>query len=109
MWQKADGKYHWILIAGRRLVKDGQQQAMTYCEKTVIVQPGDQVPYVREGRCEFCDGVANIIHTAAYEAIQYSVKRETRVDVLHRALEFTSSVTLKKAIERRIRKLEKVA
>lgn len=107
MWQKVDGKYHWVLITGRRLVLDGQQ-AMTYCNEAVIVHPADQVPYVTEDRCEFCNGVAKIIHTAAYEAIQYSVKRETRVDVLRRALDFTSSVTLRKAIKAKLRKLEKV-
>lgn len=107
MWQKVDGKYHWVLSADRLLVEDGQQ-AMTCCKQAVTVQRADQVPYVREGRCEFCDGVTSIIHTAAYEAINYSVKAETRVDVLLRALDFTSSVTLKKAIERKIRKLEKV-
>jgi hypothetical protein len=107
MWQNVDGKYHWVLSADRLLVADGQQ-AMTYCRQAVTVQRADQVPYIREGCCEFCNGVSNIIHTAAYEAIRYSVPKETSVDVLRRALEFTSTVTLRKAIERKIRKLEGV-
>lgn len=108
MWQKVDGKYHWVLSADQNIALDGFQ-AMTFCRKTVIIQRENQVPYYAGADCcEFCDGVANIIHTAAYEAIEYSVPKETRVDVLKRALQFTSSVTLKNAIERRIRKLEKV-
>jgi len=109
MWQKVSGKYHWVLGGDQLQALEGWQ-AMTYCQKAVVVQQENQVPYVTEmeDRCEFCDGVSNIIHTAAYEAIRYSVKNETRVDVLRRSLEFTSSVTLIKAIEQRIRKLSKV-
>ena len=108
MWQKVDGKYHWLLRADQ--MEDGQM-AQTYCEEIVRVQHKNQVDYVtnRDDRCGFCDGVAEIIHTAAYEAIQYGVKRETRVDVLRRAIQFTSSVTLTKAINTKIRKLEKAA
>lgn len=106
MWQKVDDKYHWALSGDPFQAPTGSK-VRTYCRMIVRVQRNEQVAYVREDRCEFCDGVANIIHTAAYEAIQYSVRKETRVDVLRRALEFSRASTLTKAIEREIRKLEK--
>lgn len=110
MWQKADGKYHWVLSGDAFLAPDGQP-AMTYCRLAVMVDRTSQKPYVsdRNERCDFCNGVTNLLHTSGEEAIRYSLPQISDVEVLERALEFTSSrVTLKRAIERKIRKLEKV-
>ena len=110
MWQKVDDKYHWVLSGDEFLAPNGQQ-AMTYCRQAVVVDRTIQTPYVsnRNDRCDFCNSVTNLLHTSGEEAIRYSLPEVAQIDVLERALEFTSSrLTLRKAIERRIRKLEKV-
>jgi hypothetical protein len=103
MWQKHAGEYHFIM--SDRGSHNGRFLRETYCQEQLREDPSRQVPYPRERRCGVCDGVANLINTSVEEAVRYSLPKETRLVVLYRALELKQSVTLKKAIERRIRKV----
>lgn len=107
MWQKWKGKYH-FLITVRGVAKEGQF-LQTYCQELVQVRKKNQVPYPLERKCGNCSGVSALINTSVEEAKRYSLPRESRLVVLYRALELTQSVTLKKAIESRIRKVAGVS
>lgn len=106
MWQKYKGKYHFLMNA------QGAQDGLfrqTYCQDMVQIRKKNQVPYPRDHKCGTCSGVSSLINTSVEEARKYSLPRESRLVVLYRALELTTSRTLKAAIERRIRKVAEVS
>lgn len=105
MWQKVNGKYH-LLLNGEG-VEDGRM-LQTACENIVDVRHKNQVPYVSYGgkMCEICKGVWHIVFTSVSDA-KTSLRDQTNKQVIHRCLELTTSITLKKSLEARLRKLER--
>jgi len=106
MWQKVKGKYHLLLSFAHRVetIEDGRF-LQTACQEQVQVRKKNQVPYPLENKCGICSGVSHLINTSVDEAKRYYLKRESRLVVLYRAHELTTSKTLRKAIEARIRKV----
>ena len=106
MWQKVKGKYHLLLSPAYRIddIADGRF-LQTACQNQVQVRKKNQVSYPLKDKCGICSGVSHLVNTSVDEAKRIYLKKETRLVVLYRALELTSSKTLKTAIAARIRKV----
>lgn len=109
MWQKEKGAYHLLIVGYGRVedVKDGRF-LQAACRRQVQMRRSRQkiYPHPNDRKCGICSGVSELIHTSVEEAIRYSLKRESRLPVLKRALDLTRSATLQKAIGAKIRKVE---
>jgi hypothetical protein len=108
MWQKVNGKYHLLLSAVPiEDVSDGRFM-QSACGSQVQVRRKNQISHVSYGgkRCEICNGVWFINFTSVDDARQ-SIKGQTNLKVLRRALELSDRVTLTRALASRISMLEK--
>ena len=105
MWQKVKGKYHLLLAPAYRIddIADGRYLE-TACLERVQVRKKNQVSYPMKNKCGICSGVAHLV-TASVDDARIYLKKENRLVVLYRALELTTSKTLKVVIEARIRKV----
>jgi Zn-finger nucleic acid-binding protein len=106
IWQKHKNNYHLL-----RPVSDGLQDGAyvkTVCNVQIVVKRKDQLVIVTDDMCPICNGVWHLVYTSVADAMQ-SVRRETNQKVLDCAAIATSSSTLLKAINARIRKLQKDA
>ena len=106
MWQKHKGSYH-LLLNNAETMEDGRF-AQTACIELLQVRHKDQVPYViyDQKKCIVCNGVWHIVFTSVQDA-RTSLKNQDNIKVLRRAADLTRSITLKMALEAKVRKLEK--
>ena len=107
MWQKDKGEYH-LLLNYSSETQDGSFRA-TACEGLIQSKKKNQSLFPLHGEgCVICEGVWRLVFTSVDDA-KTTLKHTENLTVMRRALELTKSVTLKKAIEARVRKLEKEA
>ncbi len=104
-WQKAKGKFHYLpyddgIVEEGRFLSAGCSVLMQVSRRSQVIYPE------MSNRCEECVDVWRLIATSVDDA-KITLKSETRLIVLEQAAKFTKSITLRKAIEARIRKLEK--
>jgi hypothetical protein len=104
MWQKYNGEFH-LLLGDVEHAPDGSF-LQTACQEQIRKKSARQkvFPSPQERRCGTCSGVSSLINTSVDDA-KISLKQETRLVVLYRAVELTTSKTLKQAIESRIRQV----
>lgn len=108
MWQRSRGKYH-LLLNFSADVGDGRF-LQSACGDQIQVNKKNQMAYIwsyTERSCPICIGVWHICFTSVADA-KPTIAKETNMKVLRRALELAKQSTLRKAIEVRIKKLEKV-
>jgi hypothetical protein len=104
MWQKEKGKYHLLLNFSESVI-DGRF-LQTACNDLLQVQRNKQAEWVSDGRCIICEGVWRLICTSVDDAKQ-TLKDTDDLRVLQRALNLSKSVTLIKAIQARMNRLER--
>ncbi len=107
MWQRSRGKYH-LLLNFSADVYDGRF-LQSACGDQIQVNKKNQQAFIwsYEKTCKVCTGVWHICFTSVADA-KPTIAKETNMKVLRRALELAKQSTLRKAIEVRIKKLEKV-
>lgn len=107
MWQKDKGKYHLLLNFSDGVMEGGFLQ--TACEDMLQVRRRNQAMFHQlDSVCEVCNGVWHICYTSVDDAKQ-TLKNTSNLTVLRRATDIAKQATLIKAIEVRIRKVEKDA
>jgi hypothetical protein len=107
MWQKEKGKLH-LLLNHSSAVLDGRF-FQTACGELVQSRKDKQklFPDHIADCCVVCTGVWRLTFTSVDDA-KGTLRLTTNLTVLRRSLEITTSVTLKKMLQARIHKLEKV-
>jgi hypothetical protein len=105
MWQKNKGKFHLLLRFSADLI-DGKF-LQSACGDQIQVRRKAQRSWIwgEEKMCPICMGIWRLCFTSVDDARQ-SLKNQTNIKVLERALEIARQATLKKAIETRIKKLK---
>lgn len=106
MWQRSRGTHH-LLLNFSADVNDGQF-VQSACGAQVQVNKNNQKAFVSsyEKTCKVCTGVWHICFTSVADA-KPTIAKETNMKVLTRALDLAKQSTLRKAIEARIKKLQK--
>lgn len=108
MWQKDKGKFHLLLNYSSDATQEGLFR-QTACNNSFQFRRAKQDLFApHEQCCKICWGVYRLICTSVDDA-KKSLAFETDLKVLNRSLELTRSITLRKAIVSRIRKMEKDA
>lgn len=107
MWQKDKGKLH-LLLQHSSDVAEGRF-LQTACGDQVQVRKDKQQSFPNHiaDCCVVCTGVWRLVCTSVDDA-KGTLNHATNMAVLRRSFEITGSITLKKLIGARIRKLEKV-
>jgi len=107
MWQRSRGSFHLLLRYSSVDLRDGQF-LQSACGDQIQVNRKNQKNFVEyfEKSCPVCNGVWRICFTSVSDA-KHTISKETNIKVLNRALELASQKTLRKAIEVRIKKLQK--
>lgn len=107
MWQKDGRKFH-LLLNYSSDTMDGLYRPIA-CDDSIQFRRSKQDLFApHEKCCPICWGIYRLTCTSVDDA-KKSLTHETSLAVLHRASYLTKSVTLRKAIDARIRKLEKEA
>lgn len=106
MWQKYKGRFHLLLRFSADVV-DGRF-LHSACGDQIQVKRKTQKPWMFDADkpCVVCVGVWRLCFTSVDDA-KNTLAKETNIKVLNRALEIASQKTLCKAIEVRIKKLQK--
>ncbi len=107
MWQrpyKNAKVYHYLLRDDWRLEDDAIAQVA--CGVEISIRRAIQDVYPIHRRCGICNGVYHLVSTSVAEAMG-SLKNQENVDVLRIAAEVVCLATLKKAIEAKIKRLDK--
>ena len=106
MWQRDRKNYH-LILNSYAVTPDGYliemacgaQRQQRKSRQTTLA------PYLEH--CPICDGIWRIVFTSVEDA-KSTVRSTSDMKVLKRSLALTNSATLKKMINARIKKLEKV-
>lgn len=107
MWQKHKGKFH--LILNHQIDKEDGRFIAIACNDLIQNKKKNQISYpMSVVTCEICDCVWRLVYTSVSDA-KNSLKNMNNLRALRRALGLSRSVTLDKAIEIRIRQIEKTA
>ncbi len=107
MWQKNKGKFH--LILNHQIDKEDGRFIAIACNDLIQSKKKNQISYpMSVVTCEICTCVWRTVYTSVSDA-KNNLKDINNLRALRRALELSRSVTLTKAIEVRIRKIEKDA
>ena len=107
MWQKNKSKYHLILF--HQIDKEDGRFIALACNDLIQSKKKNQISYpMNVVTCEVCTCVWHLVYTSVSDA-KNNLKNMNNLRALRRALELSRSVTLNKAIEVRIRKIEKDA
>ena len=106
MWQKHKGRYHFIL--NHQTDKEDGRIIVIACNDMISSKKKNQVSYLMNmaDSCDICACVWRLVYTSVSDA-KNNLKDMNNLRGLRRALELSKSVTLNKAIEIRIRKIEK--
>lgn len=104
MWQKNKGTFHLLLHFSSDVV-DGRF-LQTACGDQIQVRRKSQSTWVLDAQkpCPICVGVWRLCFTSVDDA-KRTLRNETNVKVLNRALEIANQKTLRKAIEARIKRI----
>ena len=107
MWQKNEGKLH-LLLNHRSDVAEGRYLQTACGDQGQVRKDKQQLfPAHIADCCVVCTGVWRLVCTSVDDA-KGTLSYTTNMTVLRKSLEITTSVTLKKMLQARIRKLEKV-
>lgn len=107
MWQKNKSKYH-LLLNYSNETRDGSFCQVACGDQLQSKKKKQSVFLPRGEECPICKGVWHLAFTSTADAM-ITLKNETNIKVLNQAAIITKSTTLLKAINARIRKIEKDA